>query len=66
MPKSRKHREYRFEIDAFSPTSMPMARLTEYLADLAKVFGNNNSVHLLKMPTVSRSCLRIWTANPSE
>jgi hypothetical protein len=49
MPKNRKHREYRFEIDAFSPTSIPMSRLAEYVSDLAKVFGSNNSVHLLKI-----------------
>jgi hypothetical protein len=35
MPKSRKHREYRFEIDAFSPMSIPMSRLAEYISDLA-------------------------------
>ncbi|MFZ0864037.1 MAG: hypothetical protein ABR881_23780 [Candidatus Sulfotelmatobacter sp.] len=40
-PKSRKHREYRFEIDAFTPATIPMARLAEYVSDLAKIFGNN-------------------------
>ena len=45
-PKSRKHREYRFEIDAFTPATIPMARLAEYVSDLAKMFGNNSSVHL--------------------
>jgi hypothetical protein len=49
MARIRKHREYRFEIDAFSPISIPMSRLAEYVSDLAKVFGNNNSVHLLKI-----------------
>lgn len=45
-PKARKHREYRFEIDAFTPSTIPMARLAEYVSDLAKMFGNNSSVHL--------------------
>ena len=49
MARIRKHREYRFEIDAFTPNSIPMSRLAEYLSDLAKMFGNNNSVHLLKI-----------------
>jgi hypothetical protein len=49
MPRTRKHREYRFEIDAFSPSTIPMARLAEYISDLAKVLGNNNSVHLLRI-----------------
>ena len=49
MPKIRKQREYRFEIDAFTPASIPMSRLAEYVSDLAKMFGNNNNVHLLKI-----------------
>lgn len=49
MPSMRKHREYRFEIDAFSPATIPMSRLAEYVSDLAKMFGNNNSVHLSKI-----------------
>ncbi len=48
-PKARKHREYRFEIDAFTPTTIPMARLAEYISDLAKVFGNNSNVHLTRI-----------------
>ncbi len=66
MPKSRKQREYRFEIDAFSPTSMPMSRLAEYLSDLAKVFGNNNSVHLLKIEGGSTVPVLLveWEAEP--
>lgn len=32
MAKMQKRREYRFEIDAFSPTSMPMSRLAEYIS----------------------------------
>lgn len=37
-------REYNFIIDAFTPETMPMARLAEYLAVL---LGNRNSVHLV-------------------
>jgi len=40
-------REYRFKIDAYSPETMPLSRLTEYLRDLADLFGENQSVHLI-------------------
>jgi hypothetical protein len=37
--------EYRFEIDAFTPESLPMARLAEYMTDLAVVLGEREHVH---------------------
>lgn len=49
-PKARrvqKRREYRFPIDAYSPETMPASRLAEYVADLAKVLGNGDHVHLV-------------------
>jgi hypothetical protein len=66
MPKNRKHREYRFEIDAFSPATIPMSRLAEYVSDLAKMFGNNNSVHLLKIDEGSTVPVVLveWEAEP--
>lgn len=66
MAKTRKHREYRFEIDAFSPTTIPMSRLAEYISDLAKMFGNNNSVHLLKIEQGSTVPVIMveWEAEP--
>ena len=48
-PRARKHREYRFEIDAFTPATVPMARLAEYVSDLATMFGNNSYVHLARI-----------------
>ena len=39
-------REYRFEIDAFSPETIPLSRLSQYLADLARIMGENANVHL--------------------
>ena len=41
--------EYRFRIDAYSPTTMPMARLAEYMAELAIVLGEVDSVHFLHL-----------------
>jgi hypothetical protein len=42
-------REYRFKIDAYSPETMPLNRLVEYLDNLAVLFGENHSVHLVKI-----------------
>ncbi len=44
-----KIREYRFRIEAYSPETMPLGRLAEYLADLSLLFGEPNSVHLIKI-----------------
>ena len=36
---------YRFVIDALLPDRVPMARLAEYIADLARLFGHMEHVH---------------------
>ena len=41
--------EWRFTIDAFTPDSLPMARLAEYLAQLARLLGETRSVHLVRI-----------------
>lgn len=41
--------EFRFRIDAFSPDTMPMARLAEYMAQLAAILGETKSVHLVAL-----------------
>lgn len=67
MPrKIKKHREYRFEIDAFSKDTMPMSRLAEYLKDLAIMLGQEKSVHLLKIDDGSTvPVVRVeWEAEP--
>jgi hypothetical protein len=46
MPrKPNQGREYRFTIDAFTPTTIPMLRLAEYMQDFAILLGNEKSVH---------------------
>lgn len=40
---------YDFRIDAWSPMTLPMARLAEYLARLATLFGYSDQVHFLKV-----------------
>ena len=41
--------EYRFKIDAYSPETMPMARLAEYMAELATMLGERNAVHFRRL-----------------
>jgi hypothetical protein len=41
--------EFRFTIDAYSPETMPMARLAEYIAQLAIILGEVNAVHLVRL-----------------
>jgi hypothetical protein len=38
-----------FRIDAFTPATLPMARLAEYLAQLATLYGARDSVHFDKL-----------------
>lgn len=39
--------EYVFRIDVFQPETMPMARLAEYMAALAKMFGHAEHTHFV-------------------
>jgi hypothetical protein len=41
--------EFEFYIDAFTPATMPMARLAEYMAQLATMLGEPTSVHFVKL-----------------
>jgi hypothetical protein len=40
---------YEFKIDAFTPDSLPMARLAEYLTELSKLLGHQEHVHFRKV-----------------
>lgn len=50
-PKGRKPRatEFLFWIDAFSPQTIPMVRLAEYMRELATLLGEPASVHFVKL-----------------
>jgi hypothetical protein len=37
--------EYRLTIEAYTPDTIPMARLAEYMADMASLLGNQERVH---------------------
>lgn len=41
--------EYRFVIGASSPSTMPMARLAGYMADLARLLGESDHVHFVRI-----------------
>jgi len=42
-------REQRFKIDAYTPRTFPMARLAEYMGDLASLLGESSHVHFLRL-----------------
>ena len=48
--------EYNFRIDAYSPSTIPMARLAEYMAQLAALLGQQANVHFLRLEEGS-TCL---------
>ena len=59
-------REYRLKINAYSPETMPMKRLAEYLADMAVLLGEESNVHLIGVES-SSTCpvvLVDWEAEP--
>lgn len=45
--------EYKFKIGAYSPETFPMARLAEYLRELAKLLANQDRVHFKGVETGS-------------
>jgi hypothetical protein len=59
-------REYRLKISAYSPETMPMRRLAEYLSDMAVLLGEESHVHLIAIES-SSTCpvvLVDWEAEP--
>lgn len=40
---------FTFKIDSFTPATLPMGRLAEYLAQLAKLYGEEERVHFQKL-----------------
>lgn len=55
-PKTKamaKWREIRFKIDVYTPDTIPMARLAEYIGDLASMLGEEPYVHLNRLESGS-------------
>jgi hypothetical protein len=55
MPRNRRpsaaagSEEFRFKIDAYTPATMPMARLAEYMSELAQLLGEPTAVHFKRV-----------------
>lgn len=64
--KSRASHEYRFEIDAFTPETIPLARLSQYLGDIARMMGESANVHLVRVDKGSTvPVIKVdWEAEP--
>jgi len=45
--------EYEFHIDAFTPATIPMARLAQYLAELSVLLDQPERVHFEKLKKVA-------------
>jgi predicted ATPase len=43
------HREYRYVIDAFTSDTLPMARLAEYMREVAALLGEPERVHFARL-----------------
>ena len=41
--------KFTFRIDSFTPETLPMARLAEYMAHLAALYGSEERVHFDKL-----------------
>jgi hypothetical protein len=74
--------EYTFRIDVFTPDTLPMARLAEYMAALAELIGHKESTHFARIeegsarlvsrveeqdaPKVQRRLEAMMSANPPK
>lgn len=50
--------EYRFVIGAGSPETLPMARLAQYMANLAQLFGEDEGVHFVRLEAGSTALVQ--------
>lgn len=57
-----KRRELRFRIDAFTPETLPMERLAEYMAKFAVLLGETERVHFVKLE--KSSAVLVASAEP--
>ena len=51
-----KREEISFDIDVFTPETLPMARLAEYLAKFSELLGNAENVHFSRLMKGSAKC----------
>ncbi|PHY12974.1 hypothetical protein CSW58_08960 [Caulobacter sp. B11] len=78
----RKPNEYTFRIDAFTPDTLPMSRLAQYISALAELVGSKDATHFDRVfkgsaklawrvedqdaPKVERRLLAIRTGQPAK
>lgn len=55
----RKGVEFQFKIDAYTPETIPMARLAEYMTHIAEVLGETNAVHFLRLERGSTAVISL-------
>jgi hypothetical protein len=51
--------KFHFKIDGFTPETLPMSRLAEYMADLAELLGHEDSVHFVKVAKGSADLVHV-------
>ena len=58
--------QYRLKIDAYTPETMPLKVMSEYLSDLATLFGEEGCVHLIDVEAGSTCPVVLvdWEAEP--
>lgn len=49
MPEIPQHERFSFDLAPFTPNTLPMHRLSDYLADLAILLGSENEVHFVRV-----------------
>ena len=49
MSKKPRPKEYKFKIDVFTPDTLPMERLGEYMTALARLLGEPSKVHFVEL-----------------
>lgn len=57
---------FHFKIDGFTPATLPMARLAEYIADLADLLGHAEMVHFVKVGDGSADLVHVVEPEEEE
>ncbi len=57
---------YRLKIDVFTPETMPMQRLSLYMAELARVLGEPERVHFVELVDLASTPLSWRFMNEKE
>lgn len=54
--QTKKWKEYKFKIEAYTPDNLPMAKCASYLAELSNILGETDHVHFVK---VAPGCVQL-------